>query len=148
MTDSSQPDAEPRKRKGLLICTAIALAAWMLILAGFTQVPKLVVVNHVQVRRADLMVTARVVDRDKKLVEITKVWSGKQPDESSINIVNLNEVAVEAGKDYLMPLWNDGRIVKVQRRRKASENRPDVYADSEEMRAQVAEALAKGRIRE
>jgi hypothetical protein len=148
MTDQSQQDAAPRKSKLLFICTALALVVWMSILAGFTQVPRLIVVNQVQVRRADLVVTARVEDTQKKLVDITKVWSGKQPEQTSVEVPNLDEVSVKVGEEYLIPLWNDGRIVKVQKRRDPTENQPDVYPNTEELREQVLEALAKGRIRE
>ncbi len=151
MTNPS-PASDPESKSKLpLICAAIALVVWMGVLINLTGAPRLRVVNQVQVRRADRMITGLVTDRKKKLVEVKRLWFGKKPESNSITVPNLDDVEgveVEEGQQYLIPMWSDGRIVKVRKRAKLEDNRPAVYPDNEEMRSQVENAIARGLIRE
>lgn len=151
MTNPSPASDNTPKSKLPLIIVAVALAAWMLTLMGLTQVPRLTVVNQVQVRRAERMITGVVKNREQNEVEVNRVWFGKKPESTLIKVPNLNQVEgvdVEQGKAYLIPMWNDGRVVKVRKRSKLEDNRPAIYEDTEEMRSQVQAAIDRGLIRE
>lgn len=151
MTNPSPASDDTPKSKLPVIVVATALTAWMLTLMGFSQVPRLIVVNQTQVRRAERMITGLVTNVESGEVEVKKLWFGKEPESNSMAVPNLDQVEgveVQQGKTYLMPMWNDGRIVKVRKRSELKDNRPAIYADTEEMRSQVQAAIDRGLIRD
>ena len=115
-------------------------------LAFLTQIPFTIVVNQRQVRKADVLVTGALKDAGSKQVRIEKVWFGKAPGSGVIDVPNIDLVRPAAGTNYLIPLWRDGRIVNVSKKGDPGSGRPMVYPDTEEMRAQVTEAIQRGRI--
>ena len=146
----AEQSAEPSGGKSKLAFwfILIVLLVWLGGLASLSQVPSTPIVNQYQIRRADLVVLAVPEDVAKKRVRVNKVWSGKAPESDVIALTNLDKVEVSQGAEYVMALWNDGRIVKISDRNKPGSGGPVVYPNTEAVRAQVLDALESGRIRE
>ena len=140
--------AEPRASRAVFYTALIIVIVWLSGLGFLTQRSEPPTVNQRQIRRADSVVIGVPTDVAKKRVEIRETVTGKPFDEAVIAVQNLEKVRVIAGQEYVIALWNDGRIVKVSDPNKKNSARPVVYPNTEDVREQVRRALARGRIRE
>lgn len=145
MTDETTPTESLSSRSKLpVIVFGLALSAWMLFLATLTLTARPVVVNQRQVRRADLLVTATLAEPGKNQVHIKEVIRGTKPDADVADVPNLNLVRMEKDTPYIVPLWRDGRIVKVSKLRDPASGRPMIYPDTPDVRQQIRDAMELG----
>ena len=143
MTEQSTPTemSKPSSRLPAIIF-AVALCSWMLFLAGLTQTSAPVVVNQRQVRRADLVVLAVLASPGE--IRIKETLRGEAPESDVVEVSNLNLVSMEEETPYIVPLWRDGRIVKVSNPRDPDKGGPVIYPDSKDVRAQITDAMERG----
>jgi len=140
--------AGPRASRTAFYAVLTIVIVWLSGLGVLTQWPEVPIVNQRQIRRADCVVIGVPTDVAKKRVEIRETVVGKKFDEPVIAVPNLDKVRVVAGQEYVIPLWNDGRIVKVSNPNKKGSGRPVIYHNTDDVRQQVQQALTRGRIRE
>ncbi len=143
---SETAEAQP-SRTAFYAMLAIAVV-WLSALGILSQRSEPPVVNQRQIRRADCVVIGVPKDVAKKRVEIREVVVGKKFEEAVIAVQNLDKVQVVGGQEYVIALWDDGRIVKVSNPAKKGSGRPVAYPNTADVRHQVQQALARGRIRE
>lgn len=132
--------ASPRSRTALIL-VAICLAGWMSWLCYLAMQGSEPVVNQRQIRRAPIVVTAKVVSIEKKLVEVEKTWVG-EPEGATLGVRNLDKVPVVEGESYVMPLWADGRIVRISDPNVPGSGAPAVYPATDGVGQQVQDLLA------
>ncbi len=143
MTEQSTPTEMSKASSRLpAIIFAVALCSWMLFLAGLTQTSAPTVVNQRQVRRADLVVLA-VLEAPGE-IRVKETLRGEAPESDVVEVSNLNLVSMEEKTPYIVPLWRDGRIVKVSNPRDPDKGGPVIYPDSKDVRAQITDAMERG----
>jgi hypothetical protein len=90
-------------RGGTLLALSVA-AVWVVALATLAlTAANPIVLNRTQVRQADLVVSARVIDLSSGECAVEDRWSVR-PAPPTIRVVNLPATRAEAGGTYILPL--------------------------------------------
>jgi hypothetical protein len=94
------------------------VAAWIaaLVLMWLTTANPLVI-SRAQLRRSDLVVTARIVDRERDRIEVERVFTGNVRQHDRLTVLNLVDAQLPAAEEeWIMPLESfrgDYRIATV-----------------------------------
>jgi hypothetical protein len=115
----------PRHPFANFTVAAIVTAVWLLALMGLAAgTANPVTVNRHQIEIADLVVTGRVLDRDRGDVMVERTWKGNAPAEQ-LRVANLAQTLAEPQGVYILPLspedGNEFVVTPARRRRDALE---------------------------
>lgn len=123
----AKPTVGVRERRLLLAAAAAALVWGLLLgaLALLTANP--VTLNHSQIMRSSVVVTATVSDVATGEVSIAKTWKG-DIEGGAIRVEDLAETQAINGKNYVIPLSRVG-ISSYQVTRTPPPNQPVIYPD-------------------